>query len=232
MVIVESPAKVKTISKYLGNDYIVTSSVGHIRDLPKSNKNAIDIEAGFVPNYEIIATKKDIVKKIKESAKKVDEVLLATDLDREGEAIAWHIKEAANLKNTKRIVFSEITEDAIREALKHPRDLDKNLKEAQEARRVLDRLFGYDLSAVVWKKVRYGLSAGRVQSPALRILAEREREIEAFESHAFWVISANLKNESGSQNVFKCIKEPTDKEEVDRIVRTGNEAEWFIKDVK
>lgn len=232
LVIVESPAKEKTISKYLGSGYIVTSSVGHIRDLPKSSKNAVDIEAGFIPSYEIIATKKDVVKKIKSKAKEAGEVLLATDPDREGESIAWHIKEAADLKNTKRIVFNEITEEAVKEALKHPRDIDENLKEAQEARRVLDRLFGYDLSAFIWKKVRYGLSAGRVQSPALRILAEREREIEAFISHPFWSITALMETDKKDRSLFKCSKDPTEKDEVDRIVETAKDGEWFVKDVK
>src|SRR3989344_2214138 len=177
LFIVESPAKAKTISKYLGKDFIVTSSVGHIRDLPKSNKKALDIEGGFVPHYETVKGKEKIVAEIKNAAKKADEVLLATDPDREGEAIAWHIEEACDLSKARRVAFNEITEEAIREALKHPRGIDLDLKKAQEARRVLDRLVGYDLSGLIWKKVRYGLSAGRVQSPALRIVMEREREI-------------------------------------------------------
>jgi DNA topoisomerase-1 len=232
LVIVESPSKEKTISKYLGSNYIVTSSVGHIRDLPKSSKNAIDIDAGFVPSYEVLKTKKDVVEKIQAKAKKASEVLLATDPDREGEAIAWHIKEATNLKNPKRIVFNEITEEAVKEALKHPRKIDINLKEAQEARRVLDRLFGYDLSAFIWKKVRYGLSAGRVQSPALRILAEREREINAFVPNAFWVITAEMETEQKDRCVFKCSEEPTESEEMERIIKIGNKEKWFVKDVK
>src|SRR3954462_4415112 len=192
LLIVESPAKAKTISKYLDGKYIVKASVGHIRDLPKSNKKAIDIEAGFVPHYEISKGKQQVVDEIRELAAKADEVLLATDPDREGEAIAWHIKEATGLKKPKRVVFHEITKDAVQEAILHPRDIDDNLKQAQEARRVLDRLVGYDLSGLIWKKVRYGLSAGRVQSPALRILMEREREIRAFKSHPFWIISADV----------------------------------------
>ncbi len=173
LLIVESPSKAKTIAKYLGGEYEVRASVGHIRDLPKSNKKAIDIEAGFVPHYEISAGKEKVVSEIQMLAKQASTVLLATDPDREGEAIAWHIKEAVNLPKAKRVTFHEITESAIKEALKHPREIDMDLKEAQEARRVLDRLVGYDLSGIIWKKVRYGLSAGRVQSPALRIVMER-----------------------------------------------------------
>ena len=146
LLIVESPAKAKTISKYLDGKYTVKASVGHIRDLPKSNKSAIDIEAGFVPRYEISKGKEKIVSELKSLVKKADEVLLATDPDREGEAIAWHIKEAAGIKNPKRVVFYEITKDAVKEAIEHPRDIDENLRRAQEARRVLDRLVGYDLS--------------------------------------------------------------------------------------
>ena len=176
LVIVESPAKSKTISKYLGEGYEVLASVGHVRDLPKSNKKAVDIDGGFVPHYEISKGKEKVVQEIASASKKASEILLATDPDREGEAIAWHVQEAAHLPKakTKRVVFHEITKDAIKEAFEHPRAIDMQLKEAQEARRVLDRLVGYDLSGLIWKKVRYGLSAGRVQSPALRIILERE----------------------------------------------------------
>ncbi|MEK7066048.1 MAG: toprim domain-containing protein, partial [Patescibacteria group bacterium] len=180
LLIVESPAKAKTISKYLDGKYKVVASVGHVRDLPKSNKNAIDTEEGFVPHYEISKGKENVVKEITDLAKKADEILLATDPDREGEAIAWHVKEACGIKKAKRVVFHEITERAVKEAMTHPRDIDQSLRKAQEARRVLDRLVGYDLSGLIWKKVRYGLSAGRVHSPALRILMEIEREIRAF----------------------------------------------------
>src|SRR4051812_17216334 len=180
LVIVESPAKAKTIEKYLGKGYSVRASVGHIRDLPKSNKDAVDIENDFKPHYQIVAAKQHIIDGLQHDAKKATEVILATDPDREGEAIAWHLADAIGLKKPKRIVFHEITENAVQEALAHPRAIDQELVRAQEARRVLDRLFGYDLSGLIWKKVRYGLSAGRVQSPALRILMEREREIRAF----------------------------------------------------
>jgi DNA topoisomerase-1 len=199
LLIVESPAKAKTISKYLDGEYTVVASVGHIRDLPKSNKKAIDIEHGFTPHYEISKGKEKVVTDIKKLATKASEILLATDPDREGEAIAWHIAQAVGIKKPKRVVFHEITKEAVVEAVKHPRDIEENLKEAQEARRVLDRLVGYDLSGIIWKKVRYGLSAGRVQSPALRIIMEREREIRAFVSHAFWVITADVKNKKNSR---------------------------------
>ena len=236
LLIVESPAKAKTISKYLDGKYEVVASVGHIRDLPKSNKLAIDIPAGFVPHYEISKGKEKIVAEIKSLAKKSDEILLATDPDREGEAIAWHIAQAVGLKNPKRVVFHEITKDAVVEAVKHPREIDDNLKQAQEARRVLDRLVGYDLSGLIWKKVRYGLSAGRVQSPALRIIMEREREIRAFISHAFWIISADVESEKKDSFTIICEEEPTDKNEVEKIIslaeKAGKDNTWFVKDVK
>lgn len=233
LLIVESPAKAKTISKYLDGKYTVKASVGHIRDLPKSNKSAIDIEAGFVPHYEISKGKEKVVSEIKSLAKKADEVLLATDPDREGEAIAWHIKEAVGLKNPKRVVFHEITKDAVKEAIEHPRDIDENLRRAQEARRVLDRLVGYDLSGLIWKKVRYGLSAGRVQSPALRIIMEREREIRAFIPEKFWTIVADVaaKNGAGEKFTLTCSEEPREEKEAKRILEVGNKEIWKIKDV-
>ena len=191
LVIVESPSKAKTIEKYLGKEYTVRSSVGHIRDLPKTNKDAIDIESGFVPRYVVSAGKNKVIGELTTLAAKADEILLAPDPDREGEAIAWHLEEVIkeelgkSAPPIKRVTFNEITQDAVTEAIKKPRTVDMNLKKAQEARRVLDRLVGYDLSGLIWKKVRYGLSAGRVQSPALRILMEREREIRAFDPEAY-----------------------------------------------
>lgn len=232
LLIVESPAKAKTISKYLGGEYTVVASVGHVRDLPKSNKKAIDIKAGFVPHYEISPGKEKVITEIKMLAKKAKEVVLATDPDREGEAIAWHIKEAVGLKNPKRVVFHEITEEAVKEAVLHPRDIDENLRQAQEARRVLDRLVGYDLSGLIWKKVRYGLSAGRVQSPALRIIMEREREIRAFIPEKFYVITAETKTKAGETLSLTCIEEPRDKKEADRIVESGKNGKWSIKDIE
>lgn len=241
LLIVESPAKAKTIGKYVGNDFKVVASVGHVRDLPKSNKKAIDIDGGFIPHYEISKGKEKVVDEIIHLSKKVDEVLLATDPDREGEAIAWHlaelIKEGVKNPKIKRVTYNEITKEAIEEALKHPRDIDENLREAQEARRVLDRLVGYDLSGLIWKKVRYGLSAGRVQSPALRILMEREREIRAFKPETFFVLSAKLEtNPSTTLGVKEnfvtfCEKEPKTKEEADKIYSAAKNGEWFVKEV-
>ncbi len=233
LLIIESPGKVKTINKYLGKDYTVTSSVGHIRDLPKSSKNAIDMET-FVPNYETIPGKEKVISDLKAFAKKADEIILSPDPDREGEAIAWHLSEI--LKTSKkpitRVAFNEITKDAIIEALKTPREIDNNLKTAQEARRVLDRLFGYDLSGLIWKKVRYGLSAGRVQSPALRILVEREREINAFTPEDYWVITAQVKNKIGNTFTLNCSEEPRDKKQVAKILKAGNNEKWVITDIK
>ena len=233
LLIVESPAKAKTISKYLDGKYTVKASVGHIRDLPKSNKSAIDIEGGFIPHYEISKGKEKIVSEIKSLAKRAEEVLLATDPDREGEAIAWHIKEATGLKNPKRVVFHEITKDAVKEAIEHPRDIDENLRRAQEARRVLDRLVGYDLSGLIWKKVRYGLSAGRVQSPALRIIMEREREIRAFIPEKFWTITADVaaKEGEGEKFTLACSEEPREEKEAERILEIGKKEIWKVKDV-
>ena len=231
LVIVESPAKAKTIEKYLGKDYTVRASVGHIRDLPKSAKGAIDIEGGFVPNYQTVPAKADVIKELQSAAKKADEVILATDPDREGEAIAWHVAEALKLKKPKRIVFHEITENAVQNALAHPRKIDESLKKAQEARRVLDRLFGYDLSGLIWKKVRYGLSAGRVQSPALRIIMEREREIRAFIPEKFWVLTAHLKTKNGTVFEAVCSEEPREEKEANRIVQEAEKGTWKVMSV-
>jgi DNA topoisomerase I len=237
LLIVESPSKAKTIEKYLDGAYTVRASVGHIRDLPKSNKKAIDIEAGFVPHYEISKGKEKVVSELQKLAEKATEILLATDHDREGEAIAWHIQELLKKDKKvkapiKRITFNEITKNAILEALTEPRDVDTNLRRAQEARRVLDRLVGYDLSGIIWKKVRYGLSAGRVQSPALRIVVEREREIKAFIPEDFWVLTADVKTKAGHQLALTCVEEPRDRKEVDRILAAANKHDWFVKEVK
>ena len=198
LVIVESPTKAKTISKFLGNDYDIKFSMGHIMDLPKS-KLGIDLEHGFTPQYEVIADKKKLISELKSLAKNADAIFLATDPDREGEAISANIQEILMEGKSKiskdkfsRIVFHEITETAIKEAMGHPRQVDTNLVDAQTARRVLDRLVGYQISPVLWKKVRRGLSAGRVQSVALRLLVEREREIESFAKHNYWTIHTLL----------------------------------------
>ncbi len=193
LVIVESPTKAKTISRFLGKDYDVQASFGHVRDLPKS-KMGIDIEHNYEPTYTIPVKAKPVVAELKAKADKAKDVILATDEDREGEAIAWHLISALKLKgeDTKRIVFHEITKTAIDKALEHPRSLDLNLVDAQQARRILDRLVGYELSPFIWKKVRYGLSAGRVQSVAVRLIVEREREIEKFIKEEYWSIDAQL----------------------------------------
>src|SRR3989338_7651003 len=182
LVIVESPTKAKTIAKFLGSKYTVESSFGHIRDLPKS-KMGVDIEQGtFLPSYVIPKDKAKQVKLLKDKAKKSDYVIFATDEDREGEAISWHLAHTLDIepKDAKRIVFHEITKQAIAHALENPREIDLKLVDAQQARRILDRLVGYELSPLLWKKIARGLSAGRVQSVAVRLVVEREREIQAF----------------------------------------------------
>ena len=204
LVIVESPAKAKTIEKFLGKDFQVESSYGHIADLP-SKELGIDVDGDFSPKYIISEDKKPVVKKLKALAKKADTVWLASDEDREGEAIAWHLKEQLNLeeKNTKRIVFHEITKKAILKAVDHPRDIDYNMVNAQQARRVLDRLVGYELSPVLWKKVKGGLSAGRVQSVAVRLIVEKERSIQQFNAESHYKVVAQFFNTDGKS--FKAI---------------------------
>lgn len=195
LVIVESPAKAKTIERFLGKDYTVKSSFGHIRDLEKKDLG-IDIKNNFQPQYEISADKKAVVKELKSLAKEAKTVWLASDEDREGEAIAWHLFEVLNLKpeNTKRIVFHEITKDAILNAIKNPRDIDRNLVNAQQARRVLDRLVGFEVSPVLWKKVKPALSAGRVQSVAVKLIVEREREINAFKEQQYYKVTGTFES--------------------------------------
>lgn len=233
LVIVESPSKAKTIEKYLGKEYKVRASVGHIRDLPKNNKDAVDIPGGFIPKYIQSPGKEKVIEELRSEAKKAGSVLLATDPDREGEAIAWHVAELIkdSNKNLKRVVFHEITEPAVKEALEHPRAIDMHLKEAQEARRVLDRLVGYDLSGLIWKKVRYGLSAGRVQSPALRIIMEREREIRAFIPEKYFVVSALTQTQSKTDLPLICSIEPDEEKEAKRIVSIGKAHNWEIVDI-
>src|SRR3989344_1834678 len=177
LVIVESPTKAKTISKFLGKDYIIKSSFGHVRDLPKS-KLGVDVDDGFTPHYIVSRDKTKVVKELKDAAKKADEILFATDEDREGEAISFHLAFILGIdaKEAKRITFHEITKTAILQAIEHPRHLDLRMVDAQQARRVLDRLVGYNLSPFLWRKVTKGLSAGRVQSVAVRLVVERERE--------------------------------------------------------
>ena len=191
LVIVESPAKAKTIEGYLGKDFKVASSMGHIRDLPKGS-GAIDIENNFEPTYEVSPEKKDIISKLKKLAEDAQTVYLASDEDREGEAISWHLKEVLNLNDakTRRIVFTEITKKAILNSLESPRGIDIDLVNAQQARRVLDRLVGYELSPILWKKIKTGLSAGRVQSVAVRLIVDREREIVDFQAKSSFKVNA------------------------------------------
>jgi len=207
LVVVESPAKTRTLKKYLGKDFEIKASLGHIKDLPKSNLG-VDVEHDFAPQYEVAPKKKKVVSELKAAAKKADQVYLATDPDREGEAIAQHVNEELKARSSKlkarRVVFHEITKEAVTEAFKNPRDIDSNLVDAQKARRVLDRLVGYKLSPLLWKKIRYGLSAGRVQSVAVRLIVEREREREAFKPNEYWSIEALLqKLEAGSWKLEK-----------------------------
>src|SRR5580704_15683986 len=202
LVVVESPAKAKTIKKYLGSGFDVVASKGHIKDLPK--KLGIDIEKGFQETYEVVPGKEKVLQDLKQAAKGVEEVLLATDPDREGEAIAWHIAEELKSpkRTTKRVEFHEITKKGVEYGVAHPRELDKHLYDAQRARRVLDRIVGYDVSALVWSKLAFGLSAGRVQSVALRLIVDREREIEAFVPEEYWNCGAALSPTNGVDHPF------------------------------
>ncbi|MFC3880976.1 type I DNA topoisomerase [Algoriphagus namhaensis] len=219
LVIVESPAKAKTIEGYLGKDYKVASSYGHVRDLPKGDK-AIDKANRFAPTYEVTADKKEVIKNLKKLVKDAETIYLASDDDREGEAISWHLKEVLNLKdeNTKRIVFREITKNAITKAIENPRGIDYDLVNAQQARRILDRLVGFELSPILWKKIKTGLSAGRVQSVAVRLIVEREREIEKHEAKSSFRITAQFSADGKS---FKA--------ELPKKFETKEEAEEFLK---
>ncbi|MCL7601802.1 toprim domain-containing protein, partial [Staphylococcus aureus] len=189
LVIVESPAKAKTIEKYLGKKYKVIASMGHVRDLPRSQMG-VDTEDNYEPKYITIRGKGPVVKELKKHAKKAKNVFLASDPDREGEAIAWHLSKILELEDSKenRVVFNEITKDAVKESFKNPREIEMNLVDAQQARRILDRLVGYNISPVLWKKVKKGLSAGRVQSVALRLVIDRENEIRNFKPEEYWTI--------------------------------------------
>ena len=202
LIIVESPTKARTISKFLGKNFKVKSSFGHIRDLPQKEMG-VDIENNFQPKYVVNKKAREKVNPLKDEMKKAASVILATDEDREGEAIAWHLSEILKLnpEEKNRIVFHEITKKAIEEALENPRQLDFHLIDAQQARRILDRLVGYELSPLLWKKIKRGLSAGRVQSIALRIICEREREIEKFKKEEYWTISADLETKFPSGNL-------------------------------
>ena len=227
VVIVESPAKANTIEKFLGKDFLVTSSYGHIRDLEKKDMG-IDVKNNFTPKYIIPEDKKAIIRELKKLTKKADTVWLATDEDREGEAISWHLKEVLELpdEKTKRIVFHEITKSAILEAVANPRNIDYHLVEAQQSRRILDRLVGFELSPILWRKIKANLSAGRVQSVAVRLIVEREREIDAFTPVPRFKISA----------IFICDdcdgKKVSLKAELSIFFDTEKEAEEFLKKCK
>ncbi|MCL2485365.1 MAG: type I DNA topoisomerase [Endomicrobia bacterium] len=244
LVIVESPAKEKTISKILGKDFTVKSSFGHIRDLPKS-KLSIDIDHNFEPTYVNIAKAKKTISDLKKYSGDSDKIYLATDFDREGEAIAWHLKEALHLPDSKilRITFHEITPEAIKEAVQNPRKLDMALVDSQQARRILDRLVGYKLSPLLWKKIKIGLSAGRVQSAAVMIICDREEEIKNFVPVEYWSIEAELSKKDNAKNIFTASLASKNgikfeklsiktKEESDRILKELNGAKYIINSVE
>ncbi|GAB5564292.1 MAG: type I DNA topoisomerase [Winogradskyella sp.] len=233
LVIVESPAKAKTIEKFLGKDYKVESSFGHIADLP-SKELGVDVEGDFKPKYRVSKDKKDVVKKLKDLAKKAELVWLASDEDREGEAIAWHLAETLGLdkEKTRRIVFSEITKKAINKAIENPRSIDYNLVDAQQARRVLDRIVGYELSPVLWRKVKGGLSAGRVQSVSVRLIVERERQIQAFEAVASYRLDAEFTTEDGSVFRAKLPKNFESKEEAQAFLNKNLNATYNVADLE
>ncbi|MBI4119732.1 MAG: type I DNA topoisomerase, partial [Parcubacteria group bacterium] len=235
LIIVESPTKAKTIGKFVGKGYEVESSYGHIRDLPKS-KFGIDVEHNFAPQYVIPTKSRKTVNQLKKKAASAKMVILATDEDREGEAIAWHLAQALDLQpdKTERIAFHEITDKALRESLKHPRLIDLHLVDAQQARRVLDRIVGYELSPFLWKKIRSGLSAGRVQSVALRMIVDREREIQNFKPEEYWTIAARLATSDKRQetsfeaNLVKIGDKTLEKFDI----KTKSEAEKIVRDLE
>ena len=240
LVIVESPAKAKTIGKYLGKEYTVKACMGHLRDLPKS-KLGVDPEQDFEPVYQPIKGKEDIIKDLKKSAKAADTVYLATDPDREGEAISWHLKHLLDLpdEKAKRVTFNEITKKVVRESIQAPRAIDQNLVDAQQARRILDRIVGYQLSPLLWKKIRRGLSAGRVQSVATRLVVERENEIRAFQPQEYWSIEADLERVAPNLGSFKAQFHGKDKkmelrsrEEAQAVIDTVSRGTWSVSKVK
>lgn len=233
LVIVESPAKAKTIEKFLGSDYQVESSYGHIADLP-SKEIGVDVERDFKPKYEVSSDKKAVVSKLKTLAKNAETVWLASDEDREGEAISWHLSEELKLdpKKTKRIVFHEITKSAIQKAIENPRGIDYNLVNAQQARRVLDRLVGYELSPVLWKKVKGGLSAGRVQSVSVRLIVEREREIQDFKPQASFSVTAEFSNEAGKTFKAKLPKNFSTQKEAEDFLQQNIGSTYKVSDLE
>ncbi len=239
LVIVESPSKAKTIAKYLGPDYMVKASMGHLRDLPKSTMG-VDLKGSFEPEYIPVPGKEDIINDLRQAAKKADTVYLATDPDREGEAISWHLKEMLELPDEKahRVTFNEITQKVVKESIRHPRDIDYGLVDAQQARRILDRIVGYQLSPLLWKKVRRGLSAGRVQSVATRLVVDRENEIRAFIPKEYWSLEVTL-NRVGKPGSFTAHYHGEDKKreleneaQVDDIIRDIDGKEFTVTNVK
>jgi DNA topoisomerase-1 len=198
LVIVESPAKARTIGTYLGKDYTVKATMGHIRDLPKSGKG-VDVSDGFKLNYQTIEGKEGTIDELKKAAVKAESVFLATDPDREGEAISWHLKEVLGLDDSRarRVTFNEITKREVQRSIKSPREIDYQLVDAQQARRALDRIVGYEVSPVLWKKIKGGLSAGRVQSVACRMVVDREEEIRAFKPEEYWTVEVSLERKAG-----------------------------------
>jgi DNA topoisomerase I len=234
LIIVESPTKAKTISKFLGSKYKVTSSFGHIRDLPKSNMG-VDVENDFEPKYVIPTKAKKTVTELKNLAEKSNRIILAPDEDREGEAIAWHLTKALKIdeKKAERIVFHEITKEAIKKALEKPRKINLDLVDAQQARRILDRLVGYELSPFLWKKVVRGLSAGRVQSVTVRLIVEREREIKAFKSDEYWTIEANFSGEKDKEKIFQGKLSKIDNKTLDKFdLKKEDQVQGIVKELK
>ena len=239
LVIVESPAKAKTIGKYLGPDYVVKASMGHLRDLPKSTLG-VDVDDDFTPNYRPIKGKEDIIKDLKTAAKNSKAVFLATDPDREGEAISWHLQHLLDLPDDKarRVTFNEITKKVVTDSIQHPRAIDQDLVDAQQARRVLDRIVGYQLSPLLWKKIRRNLSAGRVQSVAIRLVAQREKEIADFVPQEYWTLDAALQNKDGAPftahyyGVDGKKYEPKDEADAQRIVAELQKETFTVKTVK
>jgi DNA topoisomerase-1 len=239
LVVVESPAKAKTINKYLGRNYKVIASMGHVRDLPKS-KLGVDIEDGFEPSYEVIASRKKVLKELKDAAKDAETIFVATDPDREGEAIGWHLAEElgrSNEKKIRRLMFNEITKKGVLSALEHPTDINKQMVDAQQARRVLDRLVGYKISPLLWDKVRRGLSAGRVQSVALKLVCDREAEIDRFVSEEYWNIGARLAAAQPPEFDAKLLKRDganikiSNKEEADAALADLRRSAWTVNSV-
>jgi DNA topoisomerase-1 len=238
LIIVESPAKTRTLKGFLGSEYQVEASMGHVRDLPES-KMSVDIEHDFAPSYRIIPERKDIIERLRKASKSADSIYLASDPDREGEAISWHLAQALDLSNAKRIQFNEITRDAVRQALASPRDIDMNRVNAQQARRVLDRLVGYEISPLLWRKVKKGLSAGRVQSVAVRLIVDREREIDAFNPVEYWSLTAELTPDTKKNKFDAALQgragkklELKDKTQTDAVVADLNGATYRVTSVK